>query len=371
MEIKKTLILDVSEPVSKAAPQLLEATAVIVTKDGKYHGIIDHQSLTQGMRDPSKVKCETVVMKPPVLLSSANVFERMGAFLDGHFKALPVVDERDKPLGITTRVELLEDMQREGLVPHVSVSELMSSPAYTISDTATIATARSIMKEKNARRLIVMSRGYPVGVVSAFDIGSWTIRPKPTEGRKNKSNRQAISYDGLSISEFLRPDITSVEKTASLEEAVERMIRKRVSAVMVVDDSKRPVGVLSALDLFKVIQEAAGQQSSIVAISGLSEDTIGMYGYIEEKIGHAVDRFRESFGIQSITVHVKEQKSTFVVSVHLDTDEGVLSMKRERGALKETIDELAMEIGNLLRKDRKSTRLNSSHYRSSRMPSSA
>jgi hypothetical protein len=42
MEIKKTVILESSEPLSKALAQLDTEPAVLVTKDGKYHGLIDH-----------------------------------------------------------------------------------------------------------------------------------------------------------------------------------------------------------------------------------------------------------------------------------------------------------------------------------------
>ena len=72
MEIKKTLILDSSEPVSKALPHLDEFPAVIITKNGKYYGIIDHRSVSSAIKDPNNTKCETVVVRPPTMLEPAT-----------------------------------------------------------------------------------------------------------------------------------------------------------------------------------------------------------------------------------------------------------------------------------------------------------
>ncbi|MEM5814800.1 MAG: HPF/RaiA family ribosome-associated protein, partial [Candidatus Aenigmatarchaeota archaeon] len=72
--------------------------------------------------------------------------------------------------------------------------------------------------------------------------------------------------------------------------------------------------------------------------------------HIQEKIGNVLDKFSTSFNIRNPSVHVKEQKSTFVVNIYIETDSGHISLKGERGSLKETIDELAVELEKVLRK---------------------
>lgn len=347
MEIIRTLTLDCAEPASKALPRLMDVPAVIVTKNGKYHGLIDHRSFaSQGIRDPSMVKCENLIVKPPVITETTGVIELINAFLLGHFKALPVVDSNERPLGITTRVELLQELLGEKLIPNDSVPELMNSPAYTIAATDTIGRAVGVMKEKKTNKLVVMENGYPVGVVSDFDIGSWVTKPNRSTDRKNKE--QNVNFTAMRISAFFRPDITSVEQNATLNDAVRRMVEKNASAVLVTSN-KKPVGVLSSLDIFKRIREVAGAPEGI-SISGLKEDDIGMYPHINEKITHVLGKFAKTFNIRSVSVHVKEQKSTSVVSLHLESDDGPLSIREERKSLRETVDEVAAELGKALRK---------------------
>jgi len=348
MEIKRTLILDSSDFISKALPQLDEMPAVIVTKNGRYYGIIDHASVSQGIRDPQNTKCECAVSKPPVLLQSAGVLERIDAFMAGHFRALPVIDANDNPLGITTRVGLLKDMMDDGLIPPMAVSDLMSSPAFVIGEKETLATAKRMIRENAARRLVVMRDHNIIGVISAYDIGAWAAKQNLAVGRKNIKSSEGVKIDDMEIAGFVRPQITRIPEGSGLHEAVERMIDKQVSDVVVVA-GKKPVGVMSALDIFKKIQELA-EESLPIQISGLGEDSMYLYKHIKDKIGHPLEKFGKTFNIRNCSVHVKEGKSTFVVNVYFDTDHGHISLKEERGSLKETVDEVAAEISNILRK---------------------
>lgn len=355
MEIKNTLILDSSESLSKALAQLDVMPAVIVTKSGKYYGIVDHRSVGQSIRDPHRAKCETAAVKPPVLLESAGVLERVEAFLVGHFKALPVLDAEKRPLGITTRVELLKEMLDGDLVPKLTVSEIMSSPVYTINEDETIASAKRMLKERNAHRLAVTRRGKLIGVVSNYDIGAWSAKPNLPGGRKDIRMSAPIDVDDMRMSGFLRPDMTLVSEGSSLQEAVKRMISKQVSTVIVVSDGK-PLGVVSALDVFRRVQEGS-QEGIPIRISGLDEDTAGLFGRITAKIGHVLERFSKSFNIRNCSVHVKKGKSVYTANLYFDTDDGHVSLKSERGSLQEAVDELAVELNEVLRKRKELRRL--------------
>jgi CBS domain-containing protein len=355
MEIKRTLILDSSDFISRALPQLDELPAVIVTKNGRYYGIIDHASLSQGIREPDKTKCETAAVKPPVLMRSTGMLDRIEAFMTGHFRALPVIDGNDNPLGITTRVELLKDMMYDGLIPPMAVTDLMSSPVFTIDEKETLAAAKRLIRENKARRLVVTKNQNIIGVVSAFDIGAWAAKQNLAVGRKNVKHSEPIRIDDMPISSFLRPEVTLVSEGSGLHDAVNRMIDKQVSEVVVVV-GRKPVGVLSALDVFRKIQDLA-EESMPIQISGLDEDSMHLYEHIKEKIGHVLEKFRGTFNVRNCSVHVKEGKSTFVVNIYFDTDRGHVSLKGERGSLKETVDELAVELGNMLRKKKEIRRL--------------
>lgn len=352
MEIKQTLILETSESVSKALSQLDESPAVIVTKEGKYYGIIDHHCLNQNMRDPHNTKCESVAIRPPVLFESALIFDRIDAFLTGHFKALPVINKDHRPIGITTRVELLKEMLKNRMIPTLSVSEIMTSPVHAVDEKETVGSTKRIMKETKMRRLVVTRNNNLIGVVSVFDIGAWSTKPNMVgSGRKDIKNRNILSsIDNMKISEFFRPDVALINEGATTEDAVRKMTEKQVSAVIIVSEGK-PVGIISALDIFKNVQELA-KEGIQINVAGLDKDSMNQFDHINEKIGRILEKYRKTFNIRNCNVHVKEGKSSFDVNLNFDTDHGHLSMKSEGEFLKECIDGIAEEANIVLGKRR-------------------
>jgi predicted transcriptional regulator len=362
MEIKETLILDGSEPLSKVLTHLDEAPAVIVTRKGKYYGLIDHRSVSDGFKKPHETRCEKAVVKPPLIVENASILERVELFLQGHFKALPVVDENDEPIAITTRVELLKDMARERMMPGGNVTDLMSTPVYSIDEKSKIADVKRELKDRNARRLVVTRNSKPVGVVSTFDIGAWKDRHNLAGGRKDLHMSEPIDFDDMELSGFIRPDVITLESASKVDEAAKQMIAREVSGVIIVEKDK-PVGILSAMDIFKYLHDIMEEKTQL-QISGLSEESMLQYNDIQGKIGHVLDKFRKSFNIKDPRLHVKEDKNIFQVNIHFSTDEGSVSLKGERATLKETVDELAVELDKVLNKKKEMRRPKprASHY---------
>ncbi len=364
MDIKNALTLDMKEPLSKAISELTDTgTAVIITKGGRYLGVVDDRSLGYTFTDASTTRCETVIAKPPTLLPTASMLERIDAFLLGHFKALPVVNEDGKAVGITTRVELMDDMLKERVIPKSKVSELMNAPVYTIDEEDTVATAKSLMKKNRCSRLVVVRNTKPVGVISTLDLAAKRAFHRSVSQKKPIGVGEVKSIDKMPITEFFRPDITSVGEADTVEEAAKRMIKKSVSSVVVIAKHK-PVGVLSAVDLFRIIQGLVRDDGEELVISGLGEDNMGMWPHIKSKIGGVLQKFSSSFRIRNAKVHVKENKSLFDVKIYFDTNDGHVSLAGEGNKLKETIDELSQELDGVLakRKDKKKMKQRKTHF---------
>ncbi|HID72320.1 TPA: CBS domain-containing protein, partial [Candidatus Micrarchaeota archaeon] len=181
--------------------------------------------------------------------------------------------------------------------------------------------------------------------------------------KKPYAVNEVKSLNESKVKEFFRPDMTVVGENDMVEEAAKRMIKKKVSSVVVVAKHK-PAGVLSAVDLFRHIQNVArGEESADLVISGLGDDNIMMYPHIKDKIGSVLDKFSGSFNIRNAKVHVKEKKSVFNMNLYFDTDKGYISLSGERSTLKETVDELAVELNTILakRKDKRKAKTRKVH----------
>lgn len=347
MEIKNALVLDGNEPLSKALGSVLDTgTAVIVSKKGKYYGIIDDRNFRKVGENPSKVKCGTVVVKPPVITPETSLWERTTAFLLGHFKALPVINENDKPLGIITRVEVLKELQDIKVIPKISVKNLMSIPVYTIEESKKVGDAKSKMREYKARRLVVLRRGKPVGIFSTMDFASFALKPKKKEKKASQlTSRRSVEDEPLA--NFYRSDVKTIDVKATVEEAAKLMITKETSNVVVLSNNK-PVGVISALDIFKWIKSKATEET-MIEISGLSKDTRRYYDDIREGMANAIKKFTRTYGIRKVHVHVKKTKSFYSLNIRVDGRQNFV-VSSEAPSLEETIKMSVSELKKIFRR---------------------
>jgi CBS domain-containing protein len=89
---------------------------------------------------------------------------------------LPVVDDAGQLVGVLSRTDLLLDGGQtltqlvRGRMSGLRVGELMSSPALTVSLSATLVEAARIMRDERVHRLVVVNDDdAPIGVLSATD----------------------------------------------------------------------------------------------------------------------------------------------------------------------------------------------------------
>jgi hypothetical protein len=158
----------------------------------------------------------------------------------------------------------------------------------------------------------------------------------------------------MAVSQFLRPDVVLVEERVTLDQVVTKMIGKQTSSAIVVADGK-PVGVLSSLDVFRMIQEMGKDNGLQINIAGLGEDNKYQYNYIIEKVSHVLDKYK-AFNIRNCNVHIKEGKSAFVVNLNFDSDRNHFSVKSEGEFLKACVDEVAQEANIILGKEREKSK---------------
>ena len=89
-----------------------------------------------------------------------------------HIGCVPIVDDRGRPKGIVTKLDLLERLE-----PAVLVSEVMMPLAITLNTHATIAHAAAMMALEDFHHLMVVGADHVlVGVVSTMDIVRWLAR---------------------------------------------------------------------------------------------------------------------------------------------------------------------------------------------------
>lgn len=357
IEIVEAPLVKESEPLSKAlSPLLREPTITVLVDDSaRYVGIIDDRNIRLGVKDPKRAKASSFSVKAPTIkveeIMNFELKDIISKFISGHFKALPVVDNNERVVGMITRAEVLRALLRENLVPVITVGTIMNTPPYIIYEGETLGKAKSLMKSLKAHRLIVVDKNNRVrGVVSTADF--LMFLEKPNDRQSLQLITEVKRADQVKLSSILREPLVLATPSMFLPDLVREMADKNVSSAVVVEDinsMNKPLGVVTAMDVFKLILPMLEEKPSIT-VMGLGPDDIYYYSDVVEELEKLVEKFSKSFKIGKVELRVKKGKSVYEGVMRLEADNHVLRVKDTQYNLPTLIDSLTLIMDKELRK---------------------
>jgi CBS domain-containing protein len=193
--------------------------------------------------------------------------EAVALLLDKVYRTLPVVDENGRVVGILTDGDLLNrarllaisvqqaltraevagelrQIRRSGQ----TVGQVMTPNPVTVRPETTLAQAVSLMVERDVKRLpVVDADGKLLGMVSRVNVLRALAEPPVAE-----TPRQ-LPPPGhyVQVGEMMMTQVPTVQSDASLAEVVDLLVSHARRRVVVVDDDRRVVGIITDGDLIK------------------------------------------------------------------------------------------------------------------------
>jgi CBS domain-containing protein len=151
------------------------------------------------------------------------------------------------------------------------VKDVMNPDVMTVSDDmGADELARYLVEHEISGAPVVDGQGHLIGVVSMTDVGRSLSEPEEfSAARPSGFYRDAIpdlSLEDLGqryveersvcVRDIMTPVIHQVPATASVADAARVMVEQHIHR-LVVTDGKQPVGIVTSLDLLKVLTEPA------------------------------------------------------------------------------------------------------------------
>jgi CBS domain-containing protein len=117
----------------------------------------------------------TQIMSPDVVCASPDL--DLDALVDimvrGRLGCVPIVDERGRPLGMVTKLDIVEHLVAPVARALPLAADVMMPLALTLPGTATVAQAAALMASEYLHHLMIVSEGKLIGVVSTMDVTRW------------------------------------------------------------------------------------------------------------------------------------------------------------------------------------------------------
>jgi acetoin utilization protein AcuB len=131
------------------------------------------------------------------------------------------------------------------------VSDIMSKRLEVLSTDETLKDAHKIMREKSIRHLPVVERATNklLGLISDRDIKKFM---SPFIGSQRETAQDRATLD-IEVGKVMCKTLITVGPDEELKSAIEKMLPKKLGCLPVVDADGRIVGIVSTIDMLKLL----------------------------------------------------------------------------------------------------------------------
>ena len=136
---------------------------------------VHEKGVTQTMRVKNRMTPNPIVANP-----KTNYNEALRLMKQNHIKHLPIVDDKDRPVGMVTQgdmhraepspVTTLNVFEIASFLDNVTMESLMKSPVFAVDESCSITNAANFMLAKEINSLLVMREEKLVGIITIADI---------------------------------------------------------------------------------------------------------------------------------------------------------------------------------------------------------
>lgn len=152
------------------------------------------------------------------------------------------------------------------------VANRMTANPVTIAANATVADASEIMRNNKFRRLPVVENGKLVGIVTDRDLRE--VSPSPATSLSIFELNYLLAK--MMVKDIMKKKVITINADATIEEAALLMYKNKISGLVIVDENKAVVGVLTETDIFKTFVDAMGLASGKTRITVDVADKVGV-----------------------------------------------------------------------------------------------
>jgi len=130
-------------------------------------------------RGPTRITADQVPVTDIMTRQVVCAFPDLGlgalleVMIQERLGCMPVVDEGVQPIGMVTKLDIVEHLAAPPSKPSQLATDVMMPLAITLDDNATVAHAAALMASEDMHHVMIVSERRLVGIVSTMDITRW------------------------------------------------------------------------------------------------------------------------------------------------------------------------------------------------------
>jgi acetoin utilization protein AcuB len=134
------------------------------------------------------------------------------------------------------------------------IKDRMTKDPYTIQVNASISALMALMRERNLKKVPVLDGDRVVGIITDRDVE----RVSPSKATTLSIFEINYLLSKSTVRDAMTKNVFTVQPDAHIEDAAVLMRDQRISALLVVDDHNKLVGIVTESDLFDALIDMLG-----------------------------------------------------------------------------------------------------------------
>jgi len=215
------------------------------------------------------------------------------------------------------------------------IKDWMAKDVLTVDENTSVMRATRIMKEKNVRRLPVLSHGKLIGLITDRDLKD----ASPSKSTSLDIHEMYYLLSEMKVKDVMTPNPICLRGEDTLEKAAVVMLMNKISGLPITDKHGHLTGLLSETDVLQAFIDSTGiQDDTVQYVFDLPDapgsvtklvDTLRQYPLRMRSILTSFDSGKEGIKRVAIRVSVAEEDIEKLTKKLADTFEMILYVKDE------------------------------------------
>lgn len=313
------------ESLSSALSKLSTShdAAFLFDKEKKLQGLVNPYHCLIRSSYPGNARVEACLYHPPKVYMDFSIEKTADLFIQSKVHYLPVFDRKEQFMGVISTRGLLGQFRNLPIF-NVKIKELLKHKDNQLSfvfEDDSVGKALNLFKMTKHSKLIVVNRDKKLkGILSYYDLISYLVTPKTTEKRGDREGTK-INFYHHKVKNYAKTYVLTLSAEHTLQEVIGLILDKRIGSVVIVDEKRNPIGIVTTRDLLRYfIRGHQGKEIEIVS-KNLSKQSRQIFGGFFSRFS---SWFKKTPKIDRAKVFIKEEKKGGLFKV-------VLSLIPKRG----------------------------------------
>jgi len=322
-----------------------------VAAEGDRYGIVAVRDLL-GVDQPERTKIESIWNQVGYVTSSTSVLETTDLILGNGVSAVPLVNGKD--VHLISQQDILDALEDVEELKNTSAKSIMTTPVLTMDEESPISQIRRTMMDQNYSFIPVTNDGKLSGMVTAEEIVHTFVTTASKTTRGDRSGQKVTRFPGKASGVMNRQPFT-VLTTASAMDVVKGMISSGEKACLVVDEGNSVHGIITEMELLKLIHVMLPTEELPVYIVGIEDENFFERSIVEDKIRRVVERSSKMRTITEVSVRIKRQRSSgerirYKITARAMGPSASYNVENEDWGLMETFDGITDQLAKTMRR---------------------